>query len=464
MIVIVSFFILSYKLPESFIFHPDFARDMFDITRISQGKPMLIGPKLTFGGIYSGPYYYYLLLPILFLSKYNITAVLLFNALLFSVALGFFYYQLSQKFTGFGSLLATVVLLFSPLYLIASRNPSNAFTYLPFLLVLLMILYCYTIQKPKLLFLLGLFGGIIATFHAVTGVVIIFVSILVLLDLRYKKNFLWYIVGFIAAFSPLFLFEIKHHFIMLKNTFIDKSYLLWINNKNIPGGIVGKKNPFENFLFIAHIMKKFMVVSPLVLLFVAGVVSINKSLSQKEKLLLSLSFGSVVFLALFMRFQLIYHYLFATVLLLLFTVVVILTKHKQYILLLLLLAIELANIPQEIYLKTWRSDKTYEQAVHVVIDQKLLHKTDSFNIIQVTEPDLLSPNGFEYRFFLQQYGYKPASEFAYKTSRKLLLFSEKPDYNIKNLDTWESREFGREHIAKSKKYTSGTITIYVAEK
>jgi len=46
--------ILSYKLFYSFNFHPDFARDIYDILTIIQGKLTLIGPKLSFGGIYSG--------------------------------------------------------------------------------------------------------------------------------------------------------------------------------------------------------------------------------------------------------------------------------------------------------------------------------------------------------------------------------------------------------------------------
>ena len=66
------------------------------------------------------------------------------------------------------------------------------------------------------------------------------------------------------------LFEVKHNFVMLKNTFIDKSYLLWIKNSNIPGGITGKKNPLENFIFISESMQKFTVAHPFILFVFAG--------------------------------------------------------------------------------------------------------------------------------------------------------------------------------------------------
>lgn len=463
-IVIVSFFILTYRLTASFIFHPDFARDMFDITRISQGKFMLIGPKLTFGGIYSGPYYYYLLLPALLLSNYNISAVLFLNTFLFALALGFFYFKASQKLTTFRSLLATAVILFSPLYLIASRNPSNAFTYIPFLLILLTIIYFDSIQKPKHIILIGFFAGIIATFHVVTACAIVVVAFLVFVELKNKKDFFWFPIGSILAFLPLVLFEVKHNFIMLKNTFIDKSYLLWINNKNIPGGIIGKKNPFENFFFISQSIEKFLVINPLIMFIIATISQVKEKLTRKDTVLLAGSIAALITMALLMRFQFIYHYLFAAVLLILFTVVVLITKSKLYVLLLILLAFELAYFPKEIYIPSWRTPAPYQKAVSYVLENQLIARGENFNVIQITEPDLLSPNGFEYRFFLQQQGYRPDSEFIYKTSRKLLIFSEKPEYDIKKLDTWESREFGTEYIAKAKKYSAGAITIYVAEK
>ncbi len=464
LIVIFSFLVLSHKLPSSFIFHPDFARDVFDITRISQGKLMLIGPKLTFGGIYSGPYYYYLLLPILALTNYSINALLYFNTALFAVALGFLFYELSRRFSIYESILGVSVILFSPFYLIASRNPSNAFTYIPFLIILLTILYFYKITKPKQLILMGIFAGILVTFHLVVGSVVAFASLMLLADVKKRQHVLWYFLGFPIAFLPLILFELKHNFIMLKNTFIDKSYLLWVKNSNIPGGITGKKNPIENFVFISQAMQKFTVVNPLVLFVLAGVKHHAQRFTGKDGWLLMSSLLSLVLLALTMRFQFIYHYLFATILLLLFTTVIIFLKQKWHIFLIILLALELTYIPKEMYDNSWRKYQTYEQTVNYVLENKLLQNGESFNVIQVTEPDLLSPNGFEYRFYLQQHGFKPESEFAYKTSKKLLIFSEKPEYDIKKLDSWESREFGTEFLPKAKKYSSGAITIYVTEK
>ncbi len=54
------FFLVSFKIEESLIFHSDFARDLFNILKISQGNHTLLGPKLSFGGLYPASYYFYL--------------------------------------------------------------------------------------------------------------------------------------------------------------------------------------------------------------------------------------------------------------------------------------------------------------------------------------------------------------------------------------------------------------------
>ena len=69
---------------------------------------------------------------------------------------------------------------------------------------------------------------------------------------------------------------------MFKNTFIDKSYLMWIKNSNIPGGITGKKNPIENFFFIAKTMEKFIVINPLIL-FIISTFKVPNGLIERDK-------------------------------------------------------------------------------------------------------------------------------------------------------------------------------------
>ncbi len=247
LIFLVIFSIYSHKLFSSFNFHPDFARDIYDMLKIIQGKFSLIGPKSSFGGIYSGPYYYYLFVPIFYLTKLNIYSLLLFNLALFLFALVFFYIQIAKRYGPQSGILSTLVIAFLPIYITYSRSPWNGSTYLPFLLVFLTLLYFHEFKKNNIgLFFLGFFGGLISTIHLANLPLLIFATVYLLYFIKRKIDIVYFLAGIILAFSPLILFEFKHDFIMLKNTFITGSFKNFIESKNIPNAVSGQKNFFNN--------------------------------------------------------------------------------------------------------------------------------------------------------------------------------------------------------------------------
>ncbi len=92
------FFLVSFKIEESLIFHSDFARDLFNILKISQGNHTLLGPKLSFGGLYPASYYFYLFVPAFLLSGFNIESIVYFNAFLFAFAISYFFVNALKKY------------------------------------------------------------------------------------------------------------------------------------------------------------------------------------------------------------------------------------------------------------------------------------------------------------------------------------------------------------------------------
>ncbi len=153
-VIIISFIIYTYKLKASLFYHPDFSRDLHDILKITQGRPMLIGPKLTFGGLYLGPYYYYLFAPVFFVVDANIISILYFNAFLFAIALGYFFKKTYEIYPLWKTIIATLTLLFTPIFIVGSRFPSNAYSFIPLLLILLTYIYFNPVQKKLPLFIL----------------------------------------------------------------------------------------------------------------------------------------------------------------------------------------------------------------------------------------------------------------------------------------------------------------------
>jgi len=84
LLFLILFALFSFKLVGSYNFDSDFGRDLMWMYDIAYGRFTLLGPKLSFGGYYLGPYYYYIFVPFLALTKFLPPGVLLANAAFFA--------------------------------------------------------------------------------------------------------------------------------------------------------------------------------------------------------------------------------------------------------------------------------------------------------------------------------------------------------------------------------------------
>lgn len=471
---IILFFLLlffsllySFHLKQSLFFHPDFARDMHEILKITQGDIVLLGPKLTFGGLYLGPYYFYLFVPAYLIGGKKIIAVHYFNLLLFIVALGYFFKKSTEKFGLMKGFFSTVLIALLPLYLIGSRNPSNAYSFVPLFFILLTYLYFNQEKRPVPLFILGFIFGVIVNFHYLD---IVFLPAMLIRLYSYqnnKKRLLLFLFGLGLSFLPIFLFELKHNFVMFTNTFINRSYLRWINKQNLPAGFEAKKNIMANIIFLSAQMKNYLSVNPLYLYLFSAFLFVFKKIKKRERLIFYSSLLTFFLVALIIRFQFIPHYLFGLSFFLIFTFLIIVLNLKPASLALLFMAgyivLEIIVFPKNLYQRSWRSPERFEEAVSYAIREKLVKKTN-FNVIQITKEKLLATLGFEYRYFLRKNGYIPDSEFLYSQSKELIVFSEIPYDDISQFNSWEVDQFGKQYFKKAKRYQVGTISIYKISK
>jgi len=455
--------IYSYKLFSSFNFHPDFARDIYDMLTIIRGKLTLIGPKFSFGGIYSGPYYYYLFVPIFYLTKLNIDSLLIFNLLIFIAALLVYFIYASKKFDLISAILAVLVLTFIPIYLIFSRSPWNGSTYLPLLLIFLTLLYFQNFKSIGL-FLLGIWGGAIITIHLV-NLPILIIAFLYFLKFNHNRYRLIYLaLGVLVALLPLIAFEFRHNFIMLKNTFIIGSYQSFIENKNIPYAVSGNKNFLKNIFFVGKHLSSQTGVN--ILIYFSLFILLWPRLKETRLKFFIMSI-LVLFLiySLILRYQFGQHYLFPFSLFIVFIAIITLLNTKNKWLLVVVLLLELSSFPKTIYNTSPRKSEKYEKAVNFIIDNKIVQKNDSFNIIQYSkEYKIYVPIGHEYRFFFVKNKFLPKSEFEYNTSGILLIFSELNDLDITKLNSWEIDQFGKQYFNKRQKYKIGDIILYKIKK
>lgn len=447
-LVIVA--VYSYKLFSSFDFHPDFARDIYDLLFIVRGKLSLIGPKTSFGGIYNGPYYYYLFAPIFYLTKLNIYSLLIFNIFLFLLGLIFFHIHILKKYGLLPSILSTLLIALLPFYLINSRMPWNGSTYLPLLLIFLTLLYFYDFKGNRIsLFLLGFLAGVIINFDLVISFILIFVIVYLLYFLKRKVDIIYFFIGFALTFFPLVLFELRHNFIMFKNTFLIGTY------KNIS---VEKSTPITKFLSsqlgINHLAY--------ILTFAALLI---KSREKRSNFFIAGFFALLAVYAFIFRDHLAPHYLFPLSLFAAFGLITAILNTKKTLLLIIGLILVILSFPKNIYNYVARKPEKYEKTVKFILDNKLIQKDDSFNLIQYSKDYKLTvPVGHEYRFFFTKYGIKPKSEFEYNISDTLLIFSEVKTMDPTKLNSWELNQFGKINLKKTQKYEIGDIILYKISK
>lgn len=457
----ISYLLLSYRLLSSYNFDSDFARDLIQVFEITKGKITLIGPQASFGGFFVGPYYYYLFAPIFFLTKNSMESVLLFNAALYSLAIGYFFYKTYEKFSFLPSFLATAVVFTSGILIYSARNPGNAFSYLPFLLFFLTYVFFNKIKYWYQGLLLGFVFGLILNFHYSNVVLVPFT---LLFFIKNKKVLISFLLSFIFTFIPLFIFELRHDFIMFKNTFIARSFTAFLENQNLVGTTSGKENILENILFMNSEMNKWIQPVPLLLLILILFFLLKGKLKFEEKVFAITSLGGFLLLSILLRFQFTSFYLFPVVLTLLVTLVLFLLKSKFcFLMLFFIFVLNVLTFPTYLYSDAVRPFTKFSQAVKFAIEKNVVGKS-GFNILQLRPDTIIAPHGNEYRYYFIKKGYIPDLPNEYNNSKTLLIFSEIPNYNIESLNTWEVQQFGTQHFKNKKIFTSGGVTIFKVDK
>lgn len=457
-----AFVLFTFRIDISTIYHSDFARDLYEILKIAQGNLTLLGPKLTFGGLYNAPYYFYLFVPVFLLSGFSILSINFFNAFLFACAIGYFSKKALEKYSLWKGIAAAICISTINLYIFASRSPSNANTYIAFLLILLTYIQFESINgKWKLLFI-GFMYGVIMNFDLAAAILFPSLLILIVYKIQDKKTALLFVLGTIISFLPLVLFEIKHSFILIRNTFIEKSYLAWIDSKNISGGATGKKNILENIFFMSHEMKPFLSINPLIGYIAFIAIYFFEKRSRSRLFLLLNGFFSLFILSALIRFQFASHYIFPTAFFLFFTLIILLLESRFSIFLVFIIIMSVVYFPTHLYKQSDITARPFEKAVKFSIEKHLVEKNTRFNIVHIAHPNGII--GFEYRYFFQKYGYIPLSEFEYDKSDILLIFTERKNFHPSQLNSWEIEQFGRKYINRTEEFTVGSIHIYKAKK
>lgn len=215
-IIGIAAFFRLYKINEYMIFLGDEGRDVLVVKRmIVDHKLTLLGPITSVGSMYMGPVYYYMMVPALALSGLNPVGPAIMVALL-SIATVFAVYYLGNRyFSKTVGLIASFFYAISPLAIIQGRSSWNP-NVVPFFSTLMLLgLYKVIIEKKeKYMALIGVMLGILIQLHYTSVYLLITVvaSILITKTKISLKAIGICFLGWLAAFSPFLLFEVRHEF------------------------------------------------------------------------------------------------------------------------------------------------------------------------------------------------------------------------------------------------------------
>ncbi|OGH38406.1 MAG: hypothetical protein A2905_00580 [Candidatus Levybacteria bacterium RIFCSPLOWO2_01_FULL_36_10] len=222
-IILTSAFLRIYRISDYMTFLGDEGRDVIIVKGILEGNFTLLGPRVSAADFFTGPIYYYLMAPFLWLSRLDPVGPAVMIAL-FGIATVYLVYRVAKElFNETAGIIASSLYAVSPLVIAYSRSSWNPNPMPFFSLITLFTLY-KTIKKTnwKYFLLIGILLGISIQLHYQAVVLALVVAFFIFIARFYitKKievlNLIKYytqvLAGFIIGFSPFLLFEVRHGF------------------------------------------------------------------------------------------------------------------------------------------------------------------------------------------------------------------------------------------------------------
>ncbi len=495
----------------------DQARDALFVKRIIVDHEFrLLGTQTSLPGMFLPPFYYYTLVPVLWLSGLNPVGIDIYSALIGTLTVPLIYFVSNKLFGRPAGIFSAGMMAVSPLLVELTRCAWNPNTLPFFILLAFFFLFRYYEKRQRKDFLLAyVFYGYCLSLHfgAWTLLPLFVFSWFFYLFKSRGKGLLGLLLslGILIFFvSPLILFELKHNFFLLgqaKSFFIDSRriglnamtlleqvttsvialFVILISGKvsvgyGAPFGFEGKiKDLFLLPRPISVVAQKPFSISfgwwgililALIVFFVVRQFS-HKSENGKTKLALTMIVGwlfwGVLISRLYQGGLFFFYYLF------LFPIPFLMVgflgkslwqgKLKIPALLVLFLALYFHIKFTTVFTPVWRNFSDLKTVALTIAENVSPDK--SFNIATVQRDlDRWDRNSVDYRYFTETFGKRRALDWYpedYQKAETLFVVDETGEADVLRSPIMEIQKFGPESIAHRWKLDSG-IVIYQLEK
>ena len=220
-ISLIAFLIRSYKGINSFPFTGEFGDNLLDIKNaISENKIPLFGPPTSHPWLLFGPLYYWIMIPIMTIFKFNPLAGYWFGILSGSLVILLNYLVIKKVINEKVALISSLLICISPLYISFSKDARFFFLVTLVFYGLIYSLHIF-LKEKKNIFWVGFFMSLFFHFHY--SPILLFPSLFIFLYMNKEKVFKqikYLITGFIIPFIPILIEDSKNKFTMFKNLFL----------------------------------------------------------------------------------------------------------------------------------------------------------------------------------------------------------------------------------------------------
>lgn len=469
-IVLLSGFLRFYNLSGLHNFSYDQARDALYIKRmIVDHKFRLIGTQSSIPGLYTPPFYYYLMLPFLLVSNLNPLG-LDYATAFFGVATAvlIFFVLLKLAENKYLSFLIAIFYSLQPAIVYQSRFAWNPNTIPFFVLLAVFSMLKISEDKYRLIYYFVFFFSLGMTINLhYSGVIFTLVAILSLLMMT-KFNWKNLLLGssvLIFETVPLLLFDFKHNFVNIRG--IVNYFTVGIKN-NVPPppfflGVIDKYKSLVGLLVPVNV-NVFLFNVSIIMFTVILVFFIH---SKKDRTLIILSFIFLVSVVLSSFYQRGFFFFYLTFLfplpfLLLGRVSGLVKKSPvKVIIYAVLITLSINNFVLS-FNQTKGKLKSFDKQLREVaafLSQKVVAP---YNLVSIyLEPERFGYNAVDYRYYLETFYKKTCLDWDpvdYQNAQNLYVISEIGEVDPLKLNIWEVETFSPRLL--NEKWQVNGINIY----
>jgi hypothetical protein len=455
MIIFVAIFLRFNNIYNLTTFSGEEGYDLLIVKRIIVDKKFtLLGPKSgpynNISEVHLGPFYYYWILPSLFVSKLNPIGPSIFSALISTLSLIVIFIGLKRYFNYYIAITASSIYAVSTVIVNQSRSSSPAY-YVPFFsfIVLFLILELSKNNKTRYYFLTGTILGILVQLHySIVPLFLILAGAPFILKFKASvKKILVFISGTAITSLGMIIFELKHEF------FISKSII-----SQLTGSALNTKQFWETTLlnsyekstqlFFSFPFKPLLFIGPIIFLVLPLLIWREKSSNTQNKYYKFLYFWILVNIICISFFpgEIQNHYFNFSILPILVLLSLLIYKLQGFFSIgkIIFILIIFSNV----FLIDISSDHGYtmpkglnlrviKKASDIIYNDKV-KDNKSFNVASTLDGDTRAR---PYRYFLEVKGLKPNDVEHYPDSQLIYLISRDNKENIKMHTVWEIASF-----------------------